>query len=306
MRLAPGSWPAKLVAASLLSACSAAYAAEPRPARAVSASGSGTSLARFVSLLRGKAKALEGTTGMRSSFASFTAAYKLKPESVSYSDYVMIRMLYEATRDAGFWNLHWTITDQPPNSDKIWRQWHGIKMPSFTAPTASAECDELSALYAFLAGRAGVHEVGLFWPASNHTVAVWVVHPANHVPVRVVVPTSQIFLDVTDSLGTKKFDPWRQKTIYEYRRSDAPDSFDLPRPLFDLFLSQVDKYAGASDSTLQQLRYLREGVFRNFWTAEQAAHDALKRRSDLGPSAAPEDLAAFQHFAEDMQAWPAR
>lgn len=238
---------------------------------------------------------------MRSSFQSFTSAYKLRPESVNYSDYVMVRLLYEATRDAGFWNLHWTITDQPPNSDNIWHQWQRVDKPASTAATASAECDELSALYAFLAGRAGIRGVGLFWPAANHTVAVWVLHPANHLPVRVVVPTSQIFLDVNDSLGTRKFDPWRQKTIYEYKRRDVADSFELPQPLFEFFLLQADRYAGATDSTLQELRYLREGVLRKDWTPEEAARDALKRRSDLGSAAAPEDLAAFQNFAQDMR-----
>src|ERR1700704_6677808 len=109
---------------------------------------------------------------MRLGFRSFTTASRIPPERVSYSDYVVVRLLYEATRDAGFWNLHWTITDRPPNSDNIWRQRRGIRRPSSLTPTASAECDELSALYAFLAGRAGIRGVGLFWPYPNHTVAV--------------------------------------------------------------------------------------------------------------------------------------
>ncbi len=91
----------------------------------------------------------------------------------------MVRLLFEATRDAGFWNVHWTITDQPPNSDNVWRQWGGIRKVSLLEPTASAECDELSALYAFLVEREGVKGVGLFWPYANHTVAVWVLRPAS-------------------------------------------------------------------------------------------------------------------------------
>ena len=118
--------------------------------------------------------------------------------------------------------------------------------------------------------------------------------------IRVVVPTSQIFLDETDFFDTKKFDPWHQKTIYEYTRRDAPDSFEIPRPLFDFFLQQVDKYGGATDVTLQQLRYQREGVFLGNWTAEEAARTALRKRSSL-VSGSPEDLAAFQTFAQDMR-----
>lgn len=264
------------------------------------ASASNTNLAQLIRTIRDRANSIESTSGMRLSFRSFTAAYKVQPQSVSYSDYVVARLLYEATRDAGFWNLHWTITDKPPNSDNIWRQWQQAARPSPVMPTASAECDELSALYAFLAGRAGIKGVGLFWPYPNHTVAVWVIHPANSDPIRVVIPTSQIFLEVTDSFGTRKFNPWKQKSIYEYTRRDVPDNFELPTPLFDFFLSQVDRYAGASDSTLQQLRYLREGVFLKYWSAEDAAHDALKRAND-SRSGPVEDVSAFQNFAQDMR-----
>jgi hypothetical protein len=260
------------------------------------------SVGELVRLVRGKAKALEGSSGMRLGFQTFTTAHGLAPESIRYSDYVVVRLLFEATRDAGFWNLHWAITDQPPNSDRIWQQWKGVKRPSALESTATAECDELSALYAFLVERAGVKSVGLFWPAPNHTVAVWVVRPATGPVVRVVVPTSQIFLDETDRFDTKKFNPWHQKTIYEYTRRDVLDSFELPEPLFDYFVQQMDKYGGASDATLQQLRYLREGVFLRTWTPEQAAREALKKHSALGPGPA-EDLAALQNFARDMRSW---
>jgi hypothetical protein len=264
-----------------------------------------TTLARLVSEVRARAKALENSSGMRLGFQSFTAAYKIAPGSISYSDFVMVRLLYEATRDAGFWNMHWTITNMPPNSDRVWSQWKAVKDVSPLTPTASAECDELSALYAFLVERAGVRSVGLFWPYPNHTVAVWVVHPVNGTEVRVVVPTSQTFLDVTDSFGTKKFNAWHQKTIFEYKRRDASDTFELPKPLYDFFLRQMDKYAGASDSTLQEIRYLREGVFLKYWTAETAAQDALRRKNDLraGPA---EDLAAFQNFVQDMRSQAAQ
>lgn len=241
---------------------------------------------------------------MRQGFQTFTAAHHLSPDSIRYSDYVMARLLFEATRDAGLWNLHWSITDQPPNSDRIWQQWKVVGRPSVLKSTATAECDELSALYAFFAEREGLKSVGLFWPYANHTVAVWTLHPTAGPAIRVVVPTSQIFLTESDMFDTRKFDPWRQKTIYEYTRRDAPDSYEFPKPLFDFFLQQVDKYAGASDSTLQRLRYLREAVLLRAWTPEHAAQDALKRRDALttGPE---EDRAAFYRFAVDMRSEPA-
>jgi hypothetical protein len=262
-------------------------------------------LAQFVGAIREKAKVLENSSGMRQAFQTFLAAHQLKPESVRYSDFVVIRLLYEATRDAGFWNVHWSITDQPPNSDRIWSQWKAVRQPSLSEPTAIAECDELSALYAFLVERAGVKSVGLLWPTSNHTVAVWTLQPTGSEVMRVVVPTSQIFLEETDSFDTKKFNPWKQKTIYEYTRRDVPDTFELPKALVDFFLKQVDIYAGASDATLQRLRYVRDAVFVKSWTTEQAARDALDRRAALAPGSA-EDASALQTFATDMRLEPLR
>jgi hypothetical protein len=269
-------------------------------------SASNATVAQLIGAIRRKATALENSTGMRLSFRSFTEAYKISPEKVSYSDYAVVRLVYEATRDAGFWNLHRTVAEQAPNSDRIWRQWQRVKTPSLSMPTASADSGELSALYAFLAGRAGVKGVGVFRPSPNHTVAVWLVHPSEGPAIRVVVPTTQTSLGVTDSLDTRKFDPWRQKSIDEYTRRDVPDSFELPRPLSRFFLSQVDKYAGASDSVLQQLRYLRERVFLRQLTPEVAAGEALRRRSDILRAGSAEDLAAFQHFAQDMRSRPRR
>lgn len=260
----------------------------------------GLPLSQLLVAIRQKAKSLENTSGMRQSFQSFINAHHLSPDSIRYSDFVVIRLLFEATRDAGFWNLHWNVTDQPPNSDRIWQQWRTINKPSLTQPTATAECDELSALFAFLVERAGVKSVGLFWPAANHTVAVWVVQPKNGPLIRVVVPTSQIFLEESDMFDTTKFNPWKQKTIYEYTRRDVPDSFELSKPLADFFLRQVDTYAGASDATLQRLRYLRDAVLNQLWTPEQAARDALNRRAVLAPGSA-EDAAALQTFADDMR-----
>jgi len=257
-------------------------------------------LTAFAGAIRAKAAALENAQGMRLGFARFTAAHHLSAERVRYADYVTVRLLYEATRDAGFWNLRWTITNREPNSDHIWRQWRDVTAPSVAQPTALAECDELSALYAFLAARAGIRRVGLFWPYANHTVAVWTVGPAGPAETRVVVPTSQIFLGPDDTFDTQRFNPWTQKAIYEYTRRDVPDSFELPSSLAAFFLAQVDKYAGASDATLQELRYLRESVFLKRRSPQDAARAALQRRAELG-GASPEDVAAFAAFAADLR-----
>ena len=258
-----------------------------------------TDLSHLLAAVRAKATALESNSTMRAGFASFASAHKMPPGALRYSDYVLVRLLFEATRDAGFWNMHWNITDQPPNSDRIWAQWKSVARPSFVQQTATAECDELSALLAFLVQRSGVKGIGLFWPYPNHTVAVWTVHPPNAQPVRVVIPTSQIFLTEDDTFDTKKFNSSHQKTIYDYTRRDVPDSFELPKPLFDFFLHQMEKYAGASPDALQQLRNLRDGVLQKTLTPEEAAREALRRRAAF--SSSPEDVAAFQYFADDLR-----
>ena len=261
-------------------------------------------LINLISAIRAKSKSLESSPAQRHAYDSFLAAHHLAPGSIPFSDFVLVHLFFEATRDAGYWNMHWSITDQPPNSDRIWTQWKSIAQPSFAQKSATAECDELSALFAFLVQRSGVKGVGLFWPYPNHTVAVWSLHPANTQPVRVVVPTSQIFLTEEDTFDTKKFDPWHQKTIYDYTRRDVPDSFELPKPLFDFFLAQLDKYAGASTGALQQIRNLRDAVFQQTLTPEQAALEALRRRAAFSSSV--EDQAAFDHFANDLRSSLAR
>ena len=132
---------------------SSAIAADPSAAEPQASSRHwGTTVAHLVNEVCVRAKAIENSSGMRNSFQAFTSAYKIAPDSIRYSDFVIVRLLYEATRDAGYWNLHWTITDMPPNSDRVWSQWKSLKIVSSLTPTASAECDELSALC--LLGRA--------------------------------------------------------------------------------------------------------------------------------------------------------
>jgi hypothetical protein len=231
---------------------------------------------------------------MQRSFAALSVDYSL-PQDL-YDDFVLVRLLFEATRDAGLWGLGWTITDREPESDAVWRQWQSFRRFDPATPTAYAECDELSALFAFLGRGAGVRGIGLLWPASNHTVAVWAV-PNKPAPVRIVVPTTQIFLGPADMLGTRRFDPWRQKSIFEYSRKDVPATHTLPAPLFDLFLRQVDRYAGATDATLQNLRYFRESVFLKQRAPRQAGSLAL---SYAGRTNVPEDIRAYRAFVEDM------
>ncbi|MCA9648488.1 MAG: hypothetical protein H6712_09760 [Myxococcales bacterium] len=197
---------------------------------------------------------------VRADYQALLTAKGLADTPELFHDYVRVKLAFEATRDGGLWHLRWDITNEKPNSDQIWRQW-AKAAPSedeTPVPTAVAECDELSALFAFVAGRLGVRHVGLFWPQWNHVVAVWTVQSEDGTPVRIIVPTSQIFLGEDESLGTEQFDPWTQKTIYEYRRKDVKDGHRIDAELARFFVVQARRHAGRSQAELQQLRNARD------------------------------------------------
>src|SRR5437762_1324020 len=130
-------------------------------------------VAELFAELRGVAHELEQADAVRRDFAQLAQSHGLARTPDAYREYVRVRLAFETTRDAGLWDLRWTITNREPRSDAIWAQWSAAPPPSGIAPTASAECDELSALFAVVARGLGVRHAGLLWPAPNHTVAVW-------------------------------------------------------------------------------------------------------------------------------------
>jgi hypothetical protein len=247
-----------------------------------------------------RAKSLEDSESVKKDFARFLLRRNLNPDPKLFSQYARVKMLFEATRDAGLWNIHWMITNQEPTSKRIWFQWERASGPySFTKPTAIAECDEISALFAFLARKLGVSDCGLFWPAWNHTVAVWFPRPDHGDELRVIVPTTQIFLEPGDLFDTGKFHPWDKKMLWAYKGQDVPDAFQIPEPLCRFFLGQIDKYARASEQSLQRMRYLREAVFLGRLSPAAAAQQAEHLMKQL-PADATEDLQAYSCFVADM------
>ncbi len=200
---------------------------------------------------------LESSEILRAEFKQLQSSHGIADSEQMYKDFVRVRLAFEATRDSGLWQLRWAVTDQQPNSDKIWQQWKQWRQqtnPQAKQATATAECDELSALFAVIARGLGVAEVGLFWPTSNHTVAVWKAKGNKGQEVRVVVPTSQIFLDNKATLGTTDFDPYQQKNIYNYTRQDVKRTDKIPAKLAEMMLTQLTIFGGQSSKQLQQRR----------------------------------------------------
>lgn len=232
--------------------------------------------------------AIAASPAVRDDYDAFRAAFELEHDETLYLDYVRIKVAFEATRAGGWWGVEWDITNEQPNSDKIWAQWQALELGPAPATvdsltplplvTATAECDELSALFAFVVQRIGLSDesdVGLFWPVWNHVVAVWTIHPKSDKPTRVVVPTSQIFLDYDESLGTDGFDPWTQKHIYDYRRKDARKDLKLPGPLAAAFVQAVRDHGGRSQDDLQTERNAKED--KQKWAAAKDYSDPKSR-----------------------------
>lgn len=218
--------------------------------------------------------AIAASPAVRDDFSRFLADHALPERDQDeelYLDYVRVKLAFEATRAGGLWGLAWDITNEQPNSEQIWAAWQQLDAPpvpetvneldALPEITAIAECDELSALFAFITQRIGLSrssEVGLFWPTGNHVVAVWTIDAKGERPVRVVVPTSQIFLDAEDSLGTRGFNPHTQKNIFDYRRQDAPGKLKIPAVLAARFVLGVRAEAGRAQAELQAQRNAKE------------------------------------------------
>lgn len=233
----------------------------------------------FTALSR-EAERLAASQAVRDDYRRLMQAHDLAEDDELYADYLRIRIAFEATRAGGLWGLRWRVTDQLPQSDRIWSQWDAFKAPAsadMPPTTAIAECDELSALFAVVARGMGLSprsSVGLFWPTGNHTVAVWTIVPSrvrSRVPadapgrsgnardeVRIVVPTSQVFLDGAQSLGTSAFDPWTQAKVFPYARRDIADDRLLPASLARYFVRQVRRHVGDPQGLLQTARNRRE------------------------------------------------
>lgn len=216
-----------------------------------------------VEVLDDLAFALEQVPVLRRDYEALLEEHGLLDTDALFSDYVRVRLAFEATRDGGWWHLRWTITNRAPRSDEIWNQWRDFEVPEDGLPRASAdaECDELSALFAVVARDLGVDHIGLFWPVWNHVVAVWTIEQQGRDPVRIVVPTSQIFLDPSATLGTDAFDPWKQKTIYTYRRNDVRARDRISGALARFMVEQVQANAGRSQDEQQGLRNERSRMF---------------------------------------------
>lgn len=213
----------------------------------------------FIAEVRRVAGELAGTPEVERSYRALLDEHDLTPDDVSIESYSRVRIVFEAARDGGLWGIRWKITDRMPWSDAIWEQWRNVDL---TEPepeiTAFAECDELSALFAMLARDVGVDGfVGLHWPAWNHTVAVWELRRgatarAPGERVRVMVPTSQVWLSREATLGSREFKT--DRAVFPYARKDLKEQSELPVGLARFLVARLERYGALSNEALLERR----------------------------------------------------
>lgn len=234
---------------------------------------------------------------LRSTYLALAERHSIDPRTPGlWDDFVRLWVAFEATRDGGWWRIRWDITNQEPSSVRIWKAW--IRSPpdqSFGTPTAVAECDEITALFAVIARRLGVRGIGLFYPTWNHTIAAWALPaPSEHAPFTVVlVPTTQIFQGCPATLDRTTFTP--PKHVYEFPRYDVRDTTEIPVALASFLLEQVRAYGEASPDLLDLIRAKRADVLQSSGTGCAEFRRALVVA--LAPRLTCGDVRALEHLA---------
>jgi hypothetical protein len=238
------------------------------------------------------------TGALRSGFEAFAAQHAVDPSSpVLFRDFTKLWVVFEATRDGGWWRLRWDITDQEPSSVKIWKAW--FRTPpaeqSFAAASAVAECDEITALFSVTARRLGVRGVGLFYPTWNHVIAGW--SPAafaeQSVKDVVLIPTTQIFQGCPSTFDRTTFKPPRQ--VYEFPRVDIKDDVEMPAALATFLLEQVRAYGEATPALLALIRAKRADLLQSsLGDCSGYRRDLV---SELRASLSCADRSALRHLA---------
>ena len=69
------------------------------------------------------ADAMEEDPTVQADFDAFVEDRNLAPTASLRRDFTRVKLVFEATRDGGWWHLRWDITNRKPNSEEIWAQW---------------------------------------------------------------------------------------------------------------------------------------------------------------------------------------
>ena len=237
------------------------------------------------------------TGALQGSYTAFAQRHQLDPGTPGLRrDFLRLWAAFEATRDGGWWRLRWAVTDREPRTHEIWKAWRRAPLERrFDAPSAVAECDEITALFSVAARRLGVRGVGLFYPTWNHVIAGWMpeaISNRKHGAV-VLVPTTQIFLSCESTFDQTSFAA--PKHVYEYPLRDTPDDTELPKALVEHLLEQLRQYGEATPELLALIRTKRAELLGS------SLGDCSAYRAELAAGLAPRltcaDRRALRHLA---------
>ncbi len=197
-------------------------------------------VAELLAALEAGAESLREAPAVREEYDQLLATHGVSEDVVPYRDYTIVRVVFEATRDGGLWGLVWDVTNREGHSDVIWQKWQSavVPPPGQWGVTAVAECDELSALFAFLVRQLGIRHAGFLGGGPMHVVAHWTLRAPER-EVRIVVPTSQVFLTRGATLGTREINAYSASTVWDYWRRDVPLDATIPAPLARYFVAQL-------------------------------------------------------------------
>jgi hypothetical protein len=216
------------------------------------------SYAELIAEIRAVADELASAPEVERAYRKLLAEFSLTESELGLRSFSRVRLVFEATRDGGLWGVKWAITDRLPRSDAIWAQLRALDLSAREPEVAAiAECDELSAWFSALARDVGVEGfVGLHWPTWNHTVAVWQIERASpnrkSSPLRILVPTSQVWLSREASLGTREFKT--DRVVFPYARKDLKDDAELPADLARFLVRRLVRWGGLSNEALLERR----------------------------------------------------
>jgi hypothetical protein len=237
-------------------------------------------------------------TGLRSGFEAFAARHDVDPSTPRlWQDFRRLWVVFEATRDGGWWRLRWDITDQEPTSVVIWKAW--MRSPpehAFASESAVAECDEITALFSVTARRLGVRGVGLFYPTWNHVIAGWAPEALAKPGAKnvVLIPTTQIFQGCPSTFDETTFKV--PKHVYEFPKVDMRDATEMPPSLAHFLLEQVRAYGEASPELLALIRAKRADLLRSSLGDCDTYRQQLT--TELRPRLTCADRRALRHLVE--------
>lgn len=237
------------------------------------------------------------TSALRDGFEAFAARHGVDPSTPGlWQDFTRLWVLFEATRDGGWWRLRWDITDQEPTSVVIWKAWmRSPPVHAFATESAVAECDEITALLSVSARRLGVRGVGLFYPTWNHVIAGWAPTALAKQPQNVVlIPTTQIYQGCPSTFDDTSFKV--PKHVYEFPKVDMRDGTEMPSSLATFLLEQVRAYGEATPDLLALIRAKRADLLGS----SLGDCDAYRQKisSELRPSLSCADRRALRHLAQ--------